>query len=61
MSVSEKYNSDFNSFSTPLQSYFKRLVISTMINNKYDRKTIGKFIDDYEKNYGVHEEVILTF
>jgi len=56
-SLSEKYNSDFSSFSTPLQSYFKRLVISTMINDKYDRKTIGKFIDDYEKNYGVHEDI----
>ena len=28
-----------------------------MINDKYDRKTIGKFIDDYEKNYGVHEDI----
>lgn len=56
-SLTEKYNSEFRSFSTPLQSYFKRLVISTMINDKYDRKTIGKFIDDYEKNYGVHEDI----
>ncbi len=57
--LTEKYKSDFNSFSIPLQRYFKRLVISSLINDKYDRKIISTFINDYERNYGKHKDVEL--
>jgi thiol-disulfide isomerase/thioredoxin len=56
-SLIDKYKSDFNAFPKPLQGYFKRFIITMLINDKYDRKTISAIIDDYEKNYGKHPNV----
>jgi thiol-disulfide isomerase/thioredoxin len=56
-SLTERYKSDFDNFSKPIQAFFKRFIISSLVFDKYNRKTISTFMDDYEKNYGKHEYI----
>ena len=48
----EVYKTEFEEFPAELKANFKLRTITQMIIDKYDRKTVIEYIDDYKANYG---------
>lgn len=52
-----EYKSGFNNFPKEAQSYFKFLALGSMIDRKYNRKTISQYLDDYAQMYGTNQAI----
>ncbi len=47
-----EYNLEFENFNEAINANFKLAVLSDMIYMKYERETISRYIENYEKKYG---------
>lgn len=60
--LSDQFEHDFNVYTKDIQAYKKYIVIREMVYNKYDRKTIIKYVDIYKEQFGANRflEEIMT-